>query len=71
MRRVPIVQRSEYLQYIFKDIPVLFVDKFTDVDQELLEANNFLFEEMKTFDLTKLDIENIYKKSLILDKVVY
>jgi hypothetical protein len=64
MRRVPIVKRSKYLEKIFEGIPVLFVDSFLDVTEKLLEDNNHLYEEMKTFDLSKLDMSVIYKNIL-------
>jgi len=64
MRRVPIVKRSKYLEKIFEGIPVLFVDSFLDVTEKLLDDNNHLYEEMKTFDLSKLDMSVIYKNIL-------
>jgi hypothetical protein len=64
MRRVPVVKRSKYLEKIFEGIPVLFVDSFLDVTEKLLEDNNHLYEEMKTFDLSKLDMSIIYKNIL-------
>jgi hypothetical protein len=60
MKRVPVVKRSEYLEYIFKDIPVLFVNNFSDVTEELLIDNDYLFESMQNFDISKLDFKNIY-----------
>lgn len=62
MRRVPIVLRSKYLEYMFKDFPVLFVDDFFDVTEELLIANNHLYEEVQSLDMRKLDIKVLYDK---------
>ena len=59
MRRVPVVVRSEYLEKIFDGIPVLFVDSFLDVTEELLNNNIHLYEQMQTFDLSKLDMKII------------
>jgi hypothetical protein len=64
MRRVPVVKRTEYLEKIFEGIPVLFVDSFLDITEKLLEDNDHLYEEMKTFDLSKLDMSVIYKNIL-------
>jgi hypothetical protein len=64
MRRVPIVVRSEYLEKIFDGIPVLFVNSFLDVTEELLNNNIHLYEQMQTFDLSKLDIKIIYENIL-------
>jgi hypothetical protein len=64
MRRVPIVKRTKYLEKIFEGIPVLFVDSFLGITEKLLEDNEHLYEEMKTFDLSKLDMSVIYKNIL-------
>ena len=64
MRRVPVVKRSPYLECIFKGIPVLFVNEFSDVTEELLINNNHLYEEMKTFDFSVLDFKYIFDNIL-------
>ncbi len=64
MRRVPVLERSQYLEKIFDGIPVLFVDSFFDVTEELLDNNIHLFEKMKNFDMSHLDISVLYKKIL-------
>jgi hypothetical protein len=60
MKRVPIVKRSKYLEYIFKDVPVLFVNDFKDINEDLLIKNEHLYEEMQNFDITKLDMKLLY-----------
>ena len=60
MRRVPIVKKSDYLMEIFKDMPVLMVDSFFDLTEELLIKNDNLFQEALKFDVNRLDIEVIY-----------
>ena len=62
MRRVPVVKRSKYLEKIFEDIPVLFVDNFSDISEELLLKNDHLYQSVQNFDLGKLDIEGLYNK---------
>lgn len=62
MRRVPIMEKNDYLQKIFQNIPVLFVDSFLDINEQLLMKNNFLYEEMKNYNLEKLDIKNFFEK---------
>ena len=64
MRRVPVVLDTKYLRNIFKDIPVLFVDSFYDVNEELLIKNDHLYTEMQTLDLSSLSMKNIYEKIL-------
>lgn len=62
MKRVPIMKKNKYLEYLFKDIPVLFVDSFFDITEDLLIKSDYLFKSMQTFDLSKLDINKIYNK---------
>jgi NAD+ synthase len=69
MRRVPIVKRTKYQEEIFKGLPVLFVDKFEDVTEDLLNENEKLCELALSFDMKKLDSEKMYKD--ILDKYKY
>lgn len=64
MRRVPVLERSEYLEKIFDGIPVLFVDSFFDVTKELLEQNENLYDEMQILDLCNLDMKLIYESIL-------
>ncbi len=45
MRRVPIMTRDPYLEVLFKNYPVLFVDKYSDITEELLLANDDLFSK--------------------------
>ena len=62
MRRVPIMIKNQYLQKIFQNIPVLFVDSFLDINEKLLIENDFLFEEMKNYKLEHLDIKTMLEK---------
>lgn len=62
MRRVPVVIKSEYLQEIFKDFPVLMVNDFSEVTEDLLKENDYLFQEAQKIDLNKLDIKLFFDK---------
>lgn len=68
MRRVPIMKKNPYLEFLFKDYPVLFVDDYADVTEELLIQNNHLFEKSGEMDLNKLTLpyffDRIVEKSL-------
>ena len=64
MRRVPVVKDSIYLRKIFKGFPVLFVNDFSEVTDELLQQNNHLYEEALVLDTAKLDMEIVYKNSI-------
>ncbi len=64
MRRVPILEDTEYHRFIFQDIPVLFVNNLLDVTEQLLIDNDYLYQQMQEFDLNKLDIEVLYNNCI-------
>jgi hypothetical protein len=62
MRRVPVMKKNDYLEYLMKDYPVLFVDDYSDVTEDLLIANEYLFNNMQEINLDNLDIQNFYDR---------
>ena len=64
MRRVPIMMRDEYLQTLFKDYPVLWVDDFSEVTEELLKNNSNLMVEAHMTDLSGLNLGSWYNKMI-------
>jgi hypothetical protein len=64
MRRVPIMKKHPYLQELFKDYPVLFVDDFVEVTEEMLVDNDYLFQEAQQMDLSNLDLNNFYNTTV-------
>ena len=62
MRRVPVMKRDSYLEELFKDYPVLFVDKYTDINQDLLLENEHLFEQAQKMDLKPLTLHGFFDK---------
>lgn len=60
MRRVPIMKKNSYLQELFKDYPVLFVNDFAEVTEKLLVDNDHLFQQAQKIDLSNLDLNNFY-----------
>jgi len=60
MKRVPIMKRHSYLEELYKDYPVLFVDDYSEVTENLLIENNFLFEKSQTMDLSDLNLNNFF-----------
>ena len=61
MRRVPVMKKNEYLEYLMKDYPVLFVNDYSEITKELLISNEHLFDEMQDINLNGLDVCNLYK----------
>ena len=68
MRRVPVMERDPYLEKLFENYPVLFVDKYSDVTKELLLANDHLFQQAQTMDLSDLTLPKFFDK--IVDRYV-
>ena len=60
MKRVPVMKRDEYLEALFKDYPVLFVDKYSDITKDLLLENEHLFEQAQKMDLTGLTLRGFF-----------
>tara|TARA_B100000686_G_scaffold208956_1_gene215861 strand:- start:434 stop:1390 length:957 start_codon:yes stop_codon:yes gene_type:complete len=61
MRRVPIMlKKHSYLRELYKDYPVLWVDKFEDITREMLKENNHLYEQAKVMDLTPLTLKYFF-----------
>lgn len=60
LRTVPIMRRHDYLETLFKDYPVLFVDSWEDVTEDLLIENNHLVEELQKLSLHNLDLDWFY-----------
>ena len=68
MRRVPVMKRYSYLEELFKDYPVLWVDEYSDITKELLEMNDNLYKQSREMDMSNLTLpiffDNIIKKAL-------
>lgn len=62
MKKVPVMKKNKYLEYLFRDYPILFVNDYSEVTEELLISNQCLFDTMKEIDLQALDGENFYNK---------
>ena len=61
MRRVPVMKRTPFLEELYKDYQVLFVDDYSEVTEQLLIDNNQMFLDAQTQDLSKLDLNNFFK----------
>lgn len=51
LHRVPIMKRHPYFEKLMEGCPVLFVESYDDVNEELLLANDDLFQKAQKFDL--------------------
>jgi len=62
MRRVPVMKKHPYLQELYKDLPVLFVNDYSEVTEELLIENDNLFQQAQTMDLSSLTLPYFFDK---------
>ena len=60
MKRVPVMKRYPYLEKLFENYPVLFVDKYSDVTEELLVANDYLFQQALEMNLSDLTLPKFF-----------
>ena len=60
MRRVPIMKRHPYLEELFKDYPVLFVNKYSEVTEDLLIENDHLFQQAQEMSLEGLTLPGFF-----------
>lgn len=60
MKRVPVMKKNAYLEYLLKDYPVLFINDYSEITEELLISNQYLFDEMQKVNLDYLDIQVFY-----------
>lgn len=62
MRRVPIMKRHPYLEVLFKEYPVLFVDDYSEVTEELLIDNEHLYLKAQEMDMTPLTLPYFFDR---------
>lgn len=60
MRRVPVMKLSPYFTRLMEGFPVLFVNEWSDVTEELLTQSEHLFQEAQAMNLNKLDLNLIF-----------
>ena len=60
MKRVPVMKKNEYLEYLFKDFPVLFIDNYSDITENLLIEHENLYIEALNINLNKLNLNIIF-----------
>ena len=64
MRRVPVMKRDSYLQQLFKDYPVLWVDDFAEVTQQMLMDNYHLYEQAQDLILGEVSLPYYFQTTL-------
>lgn len=59
MRRVPVMLRHPYFEKLLKDFPVLYVDSWDEITEELLHKHEYLYEEAQNFNIDNLDVDTM------------
>ena len=66
LKRVPVLEWHPYKEIVFSGLPVLFVESYSQVTRELLENNDHLYQEAKSMDMDKLDLQKIFNKRILI-----
>ena len=64
LKRVPIMKKSKYLQELYKDYPILWVNDFMDCTKSLLSSSNHLFEKAQKIDNNLLDLYTVFNRAV-------
>ncbi len=64
LRRVPIMKKSAYLQELYKNYPILWVDDYATITKSLLTDNQHLVEQAQNIDLNLLDLYSVFNRAV-------
>ena len=64
LKRVPIMKKIPYLQELYKEYPVLWVDDYLEVTETLLKNNENLYNQSRNFDNNMLDLYSIFNRDV-------
>jgi hypothetical protein len=68
MRKVPVMKNHPYFKVLFVDYPVLFVNDYSEVTEQLLIDNEHLYQQAQEMDLMSLTLPYFYDK--IVEKYI-
>lgn len=60
--RVPVMLEHPYHRRLMEGFPVLFVEKWDDVTEDLLKESAYLYEEAQRTDLSRLDLNLMFNE---------
>ena len=64
LKRVPIMLKDEYLQELYKDYPVLWVDDFGKINKTLLFDAEDLYDRARNIDINLLDLYPVFNRAV-------
>jgi len=62
MKRVPIMKHHPYLEVLFKDYPVLFVNDYSEVTEQFLINNEHLYLKAQEIDMMPLTLPHFFDR---------
>lgn len=62
LRRVPIMKKNKYLEFLFQSYPVLFVNDYCDITLELLNNNEYLYNSAINMNFDNMDLDFLFQK---------
>lgn len=63
-RRVPVMLDHPYFRRLLKGFPVLYINAWNEITSELLQKHDNLYQEALNMDMSKLDLEVLYKNAI-------
>jgi hypothetical protein len=60
LRRVPVMIDHPYFRKLMQGFPVLFVNDWSDITEDLLKSNNHLFEYAQVMNMNRLNLTFIF-----------
>ena len=61
LRRVPVMKQSPYFSRLMEGFPVLYINEWSEITEELLKASDHLYQQAQEMSLKKLDLNLIFK----------
>jgi len=64
LRRVPIMLKNDYLQELYKDYPVMWVDDFGKINKTILTDGQELVDRARNIDINLLDLYSVFNRAV-------
>lgn len=62
MRRVPIMKYHPYLEELYKNLPVLFVNDYSEITEKLLIEKDYLFQKLQSINFDEWTLPYYFNK---------
>jgi hypothetical protein len=64
LKRVPIMKKHPYLEELYKNYPVLWVNDYDEVTKTLLIDNDYLYTQSRNIDDNLLDLYTLFNRAV-------